>query len=284
MRDKLLELLSEKNDLPALPELVLRIDAEMRDEKSDILTIARLIETEPALAGKVLTLSNSAYYGGGRREVTNLRAAITRLGFSVLREIVYTIEMSKLFGETEVVARHMFWKHSVAVALTTQALTKWTGALVHEDEAAYLSGLMHDTGVMVFSYLIPDEYQDFLNNISEEEIPLHTQESEAFGIDHAELGSFFIHYNWRIDESIIQAVRSHHSPLDVIGVDNRIAQLVNIANGICNSQGIINGIKVYSEMFKDGRWESMGLTQEETDNIRNLVKDGIDQAEELLSG
>lgn len=282
MREELLKLLNEHEDLPPLPELVLKIDAELRDQKSPVNKIAKLIETDTVLAGRVLKLANSAFYGGGRREITKLGLALTRLGLNEIRKVVYAVELSKLFSSSDVIDQRQFWRHSLAVALTTQALSRWAKATEEEVENAYLAGLMHDIGLMVFSYLIPDMYKEFLSNLSDKEIPLDKQEIEAFGIDHAEYGHAFIMRWWPIDECVIEAVRLHHFPFDGHESDNRTGQLVHIANIICNTLGFSNGINVYCEMFREGAWDALGLTLTTVDGVLQDVLSSIDMAEQLL--
>ena len=70
-----------KNDeamLPSLPDLALRIRKAIDDDVSDARTIALLVESDPAMAAKVLKAANSALYGGlGSIETTS--AAVVRL-------------------------------------------------------------------------------------------------------------------------------------------------------------------------------------------------------------
>ncbi len=284
MRENLLKLLNEREDLPPLPELVLRIDAELHNQKSAISKITKLIETDTVLAGRVLKLANSAYYGVGHREITTLGLALTRLGYNEIRKVIYAIEMSKLFASSDIIDQRQFWRHSLAVALTTQALSRWADASTDEVDNAYLAGLMHDIGLMVFSYIVPDQYREFLSGVTEKETPLHEQEAAVFGIDHAEYGYAFIKRWWPVEESVVEAVRIHHVPIDGEEHGSRMGKLVHIANVICNTLGFSNGINVYSEMFREGAWDSLGLTLAMVDNILQDVLGSIDIAEQLLEG
>jgi len=56
-----------KNDqaiLPSLPDLALRIRRAIDDDVSDARQVARLVESDPAMAAKLLKVANSALYGG----------------------------------------------------------------------------------------------------------------------------------------------------------------------------------------------------------------------------
>lgn len=88
---------------------------------------------------------------------------------------------------------------------------------------------MHDIGIMVFCYLIPDEYIEFLRSVQDEEVPLEVREYKKFGIDHPELGAVFIKKWWQVDDHILQAVRYHHFPFVGLESDKRCEQMVHIA-------------------------------------------------------
>ena len=49
--------------LAAMPQVVWRLMDALGDERADALRLERIIENDPALASKILSLANSAYYG-----------------------------------------------------------------------------------------------------------------------------------------------------------------------------------------------------------------------------
>ena len=104
-----------------------------------------------------------------------------------------------------------------------------------------------------------------------------------FGIDHAELGSLFIDKYWQIDESISVAVRQHHSPLRGKTKERRCEQLVHVANEICNSQNITNGIQCFHDVLKEDAWDEFGLVYGDIDDILLDASASFEQALELVS-
>ena len=152
-----------------------------------------------------------------------------------------------------------------------------------EQDITYLAGLMHDIGIMAFAYLVPLEYDDFLTNIQEKDGQLITLEKNAFGIDHAELGALYIDKWWDVDENITLTVRHHHTPFTDQAQNNTSVQLVNIANNICNNQGVTNGINCLPEEFnEDEALTNLGLSQVEIENIMEDVQTALEQAKELV--
>ncbi len=80
MKEKLLE---TKEDLPPLSDILINLEGRINDPESDIEEISSLIQTEPVLSGRLIKLSNSVLFGGGRDEVLDLNSAIMRLGLKM---------------------------------------------------------------------------------------------------------------------------------------------------------------------------------------------------------
>ncbi len=280
MRDSILSLLKKHGDLPFLPDNVQKIEKKLSDPKSHISDIAGIIEIDPTLAGKVLTLANSAYYSRGMKSVSTLQSAISKLGLKEVVKIVYSIELTKLFVDTKVLDSNKFWKHSLAVANVSQILGKKADIDQDIRDLAYLAGLMHDIGVMVFCYLIPGEYADFLKEMNINKKTLQASEKEKFGIDHAELGAQFINKWWNLDERIVSSVLHHHSIGEGSASDKKCRRLLSVTNGICNNIGITNGIK---SLQKEDNAENIGLNNDEIHELRDEIETAIKQAEDLLN-
>ncbi len=84
--------------LPSPPHLYISLTHALEeDEESDSAEIAKLIAADPAIAAKVLQLSNSAFFNSGRA-ISDLRGAVTRLGMATLRDLVLASEVFALPG------------------------------------------------------------------------------------------------------------------------------------------------------------------------------------------
>ena len=84
--------------LPSPPHLYLNLMHALEDdEESNAADIAKLVAADPAIAAKVLQLSNSAFFNNGRA-IADLRGAVTRLGLSTLRDLVLASEVFALPG------------------------------------------------------------------------------------------------------------------------------------------------------------------------------------------
>ena len=283
MRDTILSLLEKSGELPSLPHIVLRLQKMVQDPDTNARDIAKVIETDPFLVGRIINLSNSAYYSRSTTPIKTLPVAITKIGFKMILKIVYSLKMTKLFTDITILDSTQFWQHSLGTAILTQLLSHRIRSSQEEEDIAYLAGLMHDVGIIVFDSLIPDKYADFLDRITDGEEPLDIQEKKMFGIDHAELGSLFIDKYWQIDESISIAVKQHHNPFRGKKKEHHCEQLVHVANEVCNSENMTNGIQCFHDVLKEDTWDEFGLVYGDIDDILLDASASFDQALELVS-
>ena len=78
--------------LPSPPHLYFALTRALEEDEGTANDIAKLVAGDPAIAAKVLQLCNSAYFSNGRA-ITDLRAAVTRLGLGTLRDLVLASEV-----------------------------------------------------------------------------------------------------------------------------------------------------------------------------------------------
>ena len=92
--------LREHCSLPALPEVVVRIQGMMQDEGTDSAMIAQIISGDPALVAQVLAVVNSAYYSLPNT-TSNVKYAVAYLGLSVIQRIVISVGVVNAMGIKE---------------------------------------------------------------------------------------------------------------------------------------------------------------------------------------
>ena len=284
VKEKLLELLETKGDLPPLSDILINLEGRINDPDSDIEEISGLIQTEPVLSGRLIKLSNSVLFGGGRDEVMDLDSAIMRLGLKMVMDLAYTLELPKVFKKPKSFDHVEFWKHSLGVAYLSKALISHVGGSKENVEASYLAGLMHDVGILVFDYLTPDEYGAFVGNLGDADKSLEELELDAFGISHPELGARFVEKWWPVSNQIVASIRKHHGPLSANVSSPGIFRFVNSANQIANHYEIRNGVSPYVRPMNTKLLKIFKLNDAELDGYAKNAVDGVAAAEAVLMG
>lgn len=86
--------------LPAAPQSYMALTRLLRDPTCNTARIAAVVSQDPTIAARVLRLSNSAFYSGGR-EISDLRTAVTRVGQAALRQLVLASEVFAAGAEAD---------------------------------------------------------------------------------------------------------------------------------------------------------------------------------------
>ena len=137
---------------------------------------------------------------------------------------------------------------------------------------------MHDTGILVFDHLIPDEYSEFLGTIKSSDITLAENEAETFGITHAELGTRFIEKWWPVSPGLVEAIRIHHDSPGESGNIKYIAHLLANQNEFSN--GIVSEDAAPLEY---GVLDKLDIDSEELEILIENTKEGLDAAQSILT-
>ncbi len=235
--DKLSKILEKVGELPALPSVASEILHLTEDPGVDVSDICKTIERDPALAAKILKVSNSPYYGM-RQYVGTLKLALVILGVREVRNIILGISVVETLRDdrTEALLGEAFWKHSIHTA----ALSRKLGSrfkLVMQGEA-FVSGLLHDIGKLVFARYARQEYGKVYRLTGGASDLLCRFESETFGFTHAELGAALA-FQWNFPQTLTDAILCHHpSPERYLAdaKDPQLAAVVRLANKLARAK------------------------------------------------
>jgi HD-like signal output (HDOD) protein len=160
--------------------------------------VVRVVGSEPALAARLLRISNSASLNRSGRVVTDLRTAINRIGYNMVRSASISFAMSQIRKSGKLVGlEHRLtelWEQSTLVAAFAFVLAR-TCSRVNPDEAM-LTGMMHAIGKLYVLTRAVDHPQLFLNTSALDDIIRDW---------HASIGKAILE-NWGFPEPTAAAV------------------------------------------------------------------------------
>jgi HD-like signal output (HDOD) protein len=175
-------------DLPCFPDVVVRIREALTDPSTTQDRMVALVNNEPRLAARLLQMANSAAFSPSGRRLTDLRSAITRLGYQVVQSaaVGYAVQQMKYAGPLRSIAKPLsdLWSECISVASVSQAVARRT--TVSPDEA-FLTGLLHGIGrlyIMVRAVGHAVEFGDdgsFLDLVSDWHAPIGKAVLENWG-------------------------------------------------------------------------------------------------------
>lgn len=203
----LLDSTLKDSGIPARPAILDRVHSEMYKEEPDLNLLARIISADVALAGGVISIVNSPYFGFHGR-VRSVNEALMVLGLDVACRAIAGLILRKLFPVT--LALERFWDASAGIARLSGWLAQHPdiGVTVHANDA-YTFGLFRDCGIAVLLYRFP-YYQEVLVRANAEKTLSFTEiEATQCPTNHAVIGGLLAQ-SWWLPEEISTAILFHH--------------------------------------------------------------------------
>ncbi|MCC2957154.1 HDOD domain-containing protein [Massilia sp. IC2-477] len=135
---------------PTSVNAVLRLQLALDDPDCHVDEAIRLVLSEPQLAARTVALANTAAYGSGAggMQVTNVRAAVLRIGYRRLRGLVAAL-MVRQFGHriADPILRakaEQLWTHSAQVAALAHSVARHVTRV--DPDTALFAGIVHEVG------------------------------------------------------------------------------------------------------------------------------------------
>ena len=185
-------------DLPSFPEIAIRVRRVLSDPNSSVEQVVRVVGSEPALAARLLRISNSASLNRSGRAVTDLRTAINRIGYNMVRSASISFSMAQIRKSNKLAGleHHLndLWQRSTLVAALAFVLAR-NCTKVNPDEAM-LTGMMHGIGKLYVLTRVIEHPQLFASP------PMLNQIISEW---HTSIGKAILE-NWNFSEAMAQAV------------------------------------------------------------------------------
>lgn len=198
--------LREHCTLPALPEVVSRIQQMIHDPDANMNKVADLVGEDPAILAQVLKVVNSAYYGLPT-EITKVRMAVAYLGLNEVYRIVLSLAVVNQLAVSEKKSVDAFWFHSFFAATCAKHLAnKFEPVLSYED--LWPAAMLHDIGKLVYLKFYPEHFRA-LNNYAKDHGCTFSEAEVHFSLPRsAFLGSLLCNH-WRLPAPVKKACECH---------------------------------------------------------------------------
>lgn len=132
---------------PTSVQVALKLQRALDDPECHVEAASKLIVAEPLLSSKVVAMANSVVYNSAGREITDVRTAVSRLGFRTIRSLAAGIVARQLAGKqsaSEDALSAQLWEHTAHVAALARVIAR---KVTHQDpETAMFAGIVHEVG------------------------------------------------------------------------------------------------------------------------------------------
>jgi putative nucleotidyltransferase with HDIG domain len=225
------QLLDHASALPSLPEVIAYLVRELSNEKADLRTLERHINSDPAIVARLLAAANSASSALSRRVYSSGQAFMLLGADRVANIILVSSLIHRYDTRTADFDARVLWRHSLGVAICARTLAEQLGI---KPEPAFVGGMLHDIGLLLMHIASPCHVQQVLDAYyhNNSDISIIAAERAVFGYDHCEAGRVLA-TAWKLPPDIIDAIAAHHGP---DGFGNEICDIVHI--GDCLSHAL----------------------------------------------
>lgn len=140
--------------LPTLPEIALQVRQRSSDPNVSLQQMADIISQDPALAVRIVKLSNSAFIGRSIR-VNTLNQAVTRIGLSQIRNVAIAMALEQVFISSDKAVQQQLsrlWQSSVQITSIAVACLAFYNARHPKSRLSLdvmtLASLVHNIGAL----------------------------------------------------------------------------------------------------------------------------------------
>ena len=242
-----------------------------------------MIEDDPSLAAFVMKYARMAIFGYGDRITSVTHAVSLVLGYTTALNVTLGVASSGSLKMPNYgpLGRVRLWRDALQCAQLCRQLSR----LMRQKQGlnpdlAYLGGLLHNFGYLLFGHLCPREFASlnemFAQNPEQDIRPLELQQ---FGITHDLVGLYLLKA-WCLPEEVIMMAAKHHYP-DSVGKHVIYVKLVATANRLLHNDCITDACK---HIETSALLEELGIAETDAEIELEKVMASQNELEELARG
>ena len=228
--------LLEIEAFPPLPGVTSEILKVTKELGAPIKAIAKLLQADPPLLNKILTVINAPFYQF-TEPISEIEQALSILGYRKVSSLAVGLSLLDQFPPEQAHGFDYrgFWERSLATAIAAGEITTH----LHENmlEEPFAVGLMQDVGTLPLVRYNAFKYGQAIGLARGMGTHIVHGEREVLGIDHATAGAILCKY-WNLSAQFAEIVEhQHYSEFNAdVAVDlKETIQVANLSNLMTDS-------------------------------------------------
>jgi HD-like signal output (HDOD) protein len=287
-RDQIVgDAIREISHIATLPEITLKIVELVEDPRSTAQDLHKIIANDPALCSRILKVVNSSFYGLPG-QIGSINRAIVMLGLNAVKNIAIAASLAKLFRGGDLApsfSAKLLWTHSVVTAATAKMLADRMG-LACADEA-FLSGLMHDIGIMVEMQSDRTKLIEVVQKAGADDAGIPSTdmlelEEARYGANHQQFGAGLCQ-KWKFPATFALVTGHHHNPSALPAESRTLPALIYIADRIAAEVSGGFRLDLLSTDIAPEVLDILKLTKQKIDDLRLELPAHLKSVESMLS-
>ena len=256
-------------NIPAYPEINIKL-ARLINEDASLAQITGLLKEDMSIVSKLISLSNSAAYSGGKK-IHTLDQAIYHLGLTQTQNVVEIISNRAFYTNKSMkypALLKAIWKHSIACAHASAITAR---QIRHSSpEELFTMGLLHDIGFLLLLQIISElETSNTIDVVIENDSLLGFLKAH-----HGSFGRALLH-RWKLPEQYADAAMCHEI-LDTSETPSTELLVIHFANLLAETMGY--GLEEAEEIDLESTLsaKTLGLSADAITEIKNKVAELVD--------
>lgn len=248
--DAIKKLVSGLTTLPSPPAIWSRLIEILNSPDASIADAGVLISQDLAMSAKILQVVNSSFFGLPRH-ISGPEEAVALLGVDTVKALVISVGVFLQHCDRlpRGVSLEHITEHSLQVGLACRRIAEFERMPAREIDDAFMAGLLHDVGKLIFIGNYPREYEEALDLAKSTDVPVWQAESAIFGASHADVGAYLL-VLWGLPETIVDAVAFHHTPAEWHPSGVQLATIVHVADTL-SSHGVEDESSLEKQSLQD---------------------------------
>jgi putative nucleotidyltransferase with HDIG domain len=231
------EAIDKIKDIPTIPTILGEILRITSSENSSMKDLSQIINSDQAMATKILKMANSSFYRYVQ-QIKSIDRAIIILGFDEVRAIAVAMSVfDSIYLRKGGVyySRLRSWNHSLLCGYGTKILASLCKRNNDLESELFVGGLIHDIGKVLMDRHFPESFTKVLEMVEETSMTMESAERQIFGFDHALLAGRLLR-KWKFPDQLVDMVQYHHHP-DYAGANQSWIALIFVADLMCHQLG-----------------------------------------------
>ncbi len=281
MNTELLDEILACQSLPSLPAIAVQVLELTSDQNVSMDELAELIQTDQAMAAKILRTVNSSFYAL-RERCTTIRKALVMLGLSPVKSLVlgFSLVNSIDMDEDTGFDYSAYWRRGLYTAAAAKSVADIAGQKETADEC-FLSGLLQDIGMIALLQTLGDRYLDIVRSTDGDHSKLVVAELDELEAQHPDIGATLAE-RWRLPEELTVPIKYHERPGAAPEEHQTISRAVAIGNMAHDALTNAEPAPALRKYYKAcERW--FGLSEADAESAFRRFAESVEELSDLFN-
>ena len=258
-RDLVKRLKTGRAALPVLPAVAQSAIRLANDPDARITELASLVDTDPPIAARFMSVANSVIYFRGW-VTSSTQSAIVRLGLASTRDLLFQVVYASTSGGLKKYqsAVQASFRRSVMAAHAARVISR---ELSIGSEYDYMSGLLHDIG--------ESRIYRILNGLK---LPTTPQLVTSLVQKYHESAGAEVAMAWKLPTEIVDACAAHHDPAAAANPNVRLVMIADCVVAALEAEAGQDKREIDFEPF-DKLLVDPGIARRLIEKTRGLVQE-----------